>query len=303
METARLVGDSLVRFAQAGGTLLVATHDMSLAARMAQRLPLTGEGDTMNDLIAIVLGILRAERVALARGFALAVTVLVMGVALLALSGWFIMATAAAGIAGLGIVFNVFAPSAMVRFLALGRTAARYGERVLTHDATLRTISQLRVALLRGLLTRPHRALEQLRATSELNRIAADTEALDGALLRLVIPAIAGAITILAVSLLLAWLVHPSVAGILAGGYLLLPTAVFIIGQRIARRPARLAEAGLQAGRSRMVDLVAGRDDLTVYGKLPHVAVQTCGAFDRAAQARRQLDQIERLMGLLLDMV
>lgn len=42
METARLVGDSLVRFAQAGGTLLVATHDMSLAARMAQRLPLTG---------------------------------------------------------------------------------------------------------------------------------------------------------------------------------------------------------------------------------------------------------------------
>ena len=257
----------------------------------------------MSDLIAIVLGILRAERVALARGFALAVTVLVMGVALLALSGWFIMATAAAGIAGLGIVFNVFAPSAMVRFLALGRTAARYGERVLTHDATLRAIAQLRVALLRGLLTRPHRALEQLRATSELNRIAADTEALDGALLRLVIPAITGAITILAVSLLLAWLVHPSVAGILAGGYLLLPTTVFIIGQRVARRPARLAEAGLQAGRSRMIDLVAGRDDLAVYGQLPHVAVQTCGAFDRAAQARRQLDQIERLMGLLLDMV
>ncbi|WP_297338945.1 ATP-binding cassette domain-containing protein [Pseudophaeobacter sp.] len=42
METARLVGESLVRFAQAGGTLLVATHDVSLAARMAQRLTLTG---------------------------------------------------------------------------------------------------------------------------------------------------------------------------------------------------------------------------------------------------------------------
>ena len=42
METARLVGDSLVRFAQAGGTLLVATHDMSLAERMAQRLTLSG---------------------------------------------------------------------------------------------------------------------------------------------------------------------------------------------------------------------------------------------------------------------
>ncbi|WP_417248459.1 amino acid ABC transporter ATP-binding/permease protein [Celeribacter sp.] len=257
----------------------------------------------MKDLLAIVTRISRAERTALLRGLALAVAVLAMGVSLLALSGWFIMATAAAGIAGIGILFNVFAPSAMVRFLALGRSAARYGERVLTHDATLRAVSSLRIALLRGLLSRPHRALEQLRAASELNRITADTEALDGALLRLIIPAVAGWITILAASLLLGWLVDPVVALIVGGGYLILPTAIFLAGQRAAKRPARLAETALQAGRSRMVDLVAGRDDLAVFGQLQAATDRVQDALARATEARARLDQIERITGMLLDLV
>ncbi|MCB1350960.1 MAG: glutathione/cysteine ABC transporter permease/ATPase, partial [Maritimibacter sp.] len=87
-----------------------------------------------------------------------------MGASLLGLSGWFITAAAAAGMAGAGTLFNVFAPSAMVRFLALGRTAARYGERLATHDAVLHALAALRLRLLRGLLTRPHRAVERLRA-------------------------------------------------------------------------------------------------------------------------------------------
>ncbi|MDO9524774.1 MAG: hypothetical protein Q7J57_04450 [Gemmobacter sp.] len=69
--------------------------------------------------------ILRDQRSAMLRGAALSLVVLVMGVALLGLSGWFITAAAAAGIAGVGAVFDVFRPSAMVRFLALGRAAAR----------------------------------------------------------------------------------------------------------------------------------------------------------------------------------
>ncbi|NIZ13193.1 amino acid ABC transporter ATP-binding/permease protein [Phaeobacter sp. HF9A] len=257
----------------------------------------------MKDLVALIFTVLKAERGALLRGGVLAITVLAMGVALLALSGWFILATAAAGMAGLGVLFNVFAPSAMVRFLALGRTAARYGERVLTHDATLRAVSGLRVSLLRGLLRRPHRALERLRAASELNRITADTEALDGALLRLFLPALAGGITILSVSLLLWWLVAPVVGAIIGLGYLVLPTAIFLLGQRIARRPARRAEAALQAGRSRMVDLVSGREDLAVYGQLAVARARTAAAFDRAAQARDQLERIERHTGMMLDMV
>ena len=164
----------------------------------------------MRSFAQIIVIILKSEKRPFLLGLLLTVAVLAMGVGLLGLSGWFITASAAAGMAGLGILFNVFAPSAMVRFLALGRTASRYGERVLTHDATLRALSDLRIRLLEGLLTRPHRELEKLRANAFLNRVTADIDALDGALLRLVLPALAGWTVIALSGLLLWWLVHPS---------------------------------------------------------------------------------------------
>ena len=51
----------------------------------------------MKALARITRLLLEGERRAFLRGFALAVTVLLMGVALLGLSGWFITAAAAAG--------------------------------------------------------------------------------------------------------------------------------------------------------------------------------------------------------------
>jgi len=73
-----------------------------------------------------------------------AVTVLA-GIALLGLSGWFITATAIAGLTtATALAFDVFMPSSGIRLLALGRTAARYGERLVTHDATLAVLAGLR---------------------------------------------------------------------------------------------------------------------------------------------------------------
>jgi ATP-binding cassette, subfamily C, bacterial CydC len=51
------------------------------------------------------------------------------GIGLLALSGWFITATALAG-AGLLLGLDIFTPSAGIRAAAIVRTLARYGERV-----------------------------------------------------------------------------------------------------------------------------------------------------------------------------
>ena len=257
----------------------------------------------MSALLRLVGLLVRGDRRAFLRGLALSILVLGMGVALLSLSGWFILATAAAGLAGMGILFNVFVPSALVRLLALGRTAARYGERVLTHDATLRALSALRIELLRGLLRWPYRGLERLRANSFLNRVTADVDALDGALLRLVLPALAGWVVILAATVVLWWLVHPWIALVVGLGYLVLPTAIFGLGQAIARRPARRAEAALQAGRSRFIDLIAGRDDLAVYGQIGVAADQVHGAFHRHSKARDRLDAVERVTGAALDMV
>lgn len=81
-------------------------------------------------------------------GLSLATITAIAGIALLAVSGWFISATALAGLSVAGAhSFNYFAPGAVVRGLSIARTVGRYGDRITTHEATLRVISRLRAEL------------------------------------------------------------------------------------------------------------------------------------------------------------
>jgi ATP-binding cassette subfamily C protein CydC len=257
----------------------------------------------MRSLFQIIRLLLAGERRAFAQGMALSVTVLVMGVALLALSGWFIIAAAAAGMIGLGTLFNVFAPSAMVRFLALGRTAARYGERLTTHDATLRALSNLRVRLLRGVLMSPYRQIERLRASVFLNRVTSDIDALDGLALRLVLPGLAGLLVIGVTALVIALLVHPTIAVVILLGYAIGPTLVFLWGQARADKPSRKAQAGMQALRSRVFDLIAMREELIVFGQIPVARSGVERAADFHSKSQSDVERIERATGLWLDIM
>ncbi len=159
-ETAARVIAALLDLNRQGRSLIVATHDPALAAAMGA--PRGGGG--MTAFLRILRLLVSADPWSLARGALMSVVVLLMGAGLLGLSGWFITATGLAGLAGLGIAFDVFQPAAGVRALALGRAAARYGERLLTHDATLRALAALRVSILRGHATRDASALMRLRS-------------------------------------------------------------------------------------------------------------------------------------------
>lgn len=254
----------------------------------------------MSALWQVFLWVWRDQRTPLLRGAALGVVVLLAGVALLGLSGWFITAAAAAGLAGVGASFDVFRPSASVRFLALGRTAARYGERVLTHDATLRAFATLRLRLLQGYLRAPYDRLSRLRGPQMLNRLTADIDALDGLPLRLILPLISGIATHLASFAVIWALVGLTIAATLAVGFIGGGAVVLLWAGRAARAPSRRAELAAQAFRSRFIDLVQARGDLAVYGQL---AAQTAAVLD--ADARRQAarlaqDRVERWAGLAL---
>jgi ATP-binding cassette, subfamily C, bacterial CydC len=257
----------------------------------------------MRSLYRIIRLLLAKERRAFAQGLALSVTVLIMGVALLALSGWFITAAAAAGMIGLGTLFNVFAPSAMVRFLALGRTAARYGERLTTHDATLRALSNLRVQLLRGVLNAPYRQIERLRASVFLNRVTSDVDALDGLALRLVLPGAAGLVVIAVTAVAVALLVHPAIAAVILLGYGIGPTLVFLWGQGRADAQSRKAQAGMQALRSRVIDLIAAREELIAFGQVPAARAGVARAADFQSRNQSDVERIERATGLWLDLM
>ncbi|WP_296764821.1 ATP-binding cassette domain-containing protein [Sediminimonas sp.] len=240
----------------------------------------------------------QADPWAMWRGAAAALAVLVMGAALLGLSGWFITAT---GLAGIGIAFDVFRPSAGVRFLALGRAGARYAERLLTHDATLRALARLRLTLMARLETWPITRLRRLRGASELTRITADVDALDGLLLRLVLPLAAGLLTH-ALALAALWmLVSGPVALTVAGGYVLGGAVVLALVARGALRPSARAEEVRQAIRRRVIGLFRGQRDAILQATLPIQRNAIAADEDTLRATVARLDRIDRRAGLALN--
>ncbi|MFV0246142.1 MAG: amino acid ABC transporter ATP-binding/permease protein [Qingshengfaniella sp.] len=257
----------------------------------------------MTPVFRILRLLIGAAPWAMARGALLAVLVLLMGAALLGLSGWFITATGLAGLAGIGIAFDVFRPSAGVRFLALGRTAARYGERLLTHEATLRALAALRVGLLRGHSRLDARGLNRLRSETILTRIVSDVDALDGLILRLALPVLATGLTHLVVFGSLAWLVGLPVAGALLGCYVPLAAVILWRLGRATLIPSDQAEHSGQTLRRGMIDMIRDREALILSGQLGAREDRLIALDGLTRQATARLDRAERAAGLALSAV
>lgn len=247
----------------------------------------------MSPLADILSRIWRNQRTAMRRALALSVTVALFGIALLGLSGWFIVAAGAAGLAGLGAVFDVFRPSAGVRFLAIGRTASRYGERLLTHDATLKALASLRVDLLAGVSGADFALLSRLRGGQALNRLTADVDALDGLAIRLAFPALAGLLAALTSFAALWLLVAPVMAVWTVGTTVIGGLVTLWAAGRAAQDPAAEAEARHQALRAGVIDHLRGRQLLAGSGKLPESRNALLAGDARARSAQMRQSRIE----------
>ncbi len=207
------------------------------------------------------------------------------GLLLLGVSGWFITAAAIAGLSG--TFLNIFAPSAIIRALAIVRTAGRYGERLLTHDATFRFLGDLRDRLF---AVHASGLLQERRSGLLLNRLTADIAALDAIYLRLVVPgAVAAAVLICA---LLFW-ASISLPVFLTGLVFTLAWASLAFRSlvRTDSNTARRADAASEAMRLRAADLAAGRRDLAVYGGLDAAAEGVIHAGHRLRQAEDRLER------------
>ncbi|CAA0121238.1 Microcin-J25 export ATP-binding/permease protein McjD [Halioglobus japonicus] len=257
----------------------------------------------MKALLPIIRLMLSCAPRTMVCGAILSVIALVMGIALLGLSGWFITATGIAGIAGIGIAFDVFRPSAGVRFLALGRTVTRYGERLLTHDATLRSLAMLRVMVLRHQVQSDARALARLRSEAVLTRIVSDVDALDGVILRFLLPGSAALITHLAAFVALGWLVSWSMATAVLLGYL--PIAMLILWYlaRHTKRPSAEVEAQTQRLRRGTIDMIRHRQSLILTGALAAREAQLTAIDTQTREAARTLDRVERRTGAALSIL
>ena len=165
-------------------------------------------------------------------GLILAIVTLLASISLLTLSGWFLAASALAGSAGL-YSFNYMLPAAGVRGAAIIRTAARYFERLVSHDGTFRVLQHLRVYTFSKLFPLSPAGLSQFRQGDLLNRFVADVDNLDHLYLRVLSPLAGALLVIIVVTLGLSYLSPPLAlitGGIMLLSLLLLPIIFYRLG-------------------------------------------------------------------------
>jgi ATP-binding cassette subfamily C protein CydC len=231
----------------------------------------------------------RPYRAWMAAGALLALAALLANVGLLAVSGHFIAAMALAGAAG--ATLNYFTPAALIRAFALTRTAGRYLERLVTHEATFRLLARLRVWFYERLEPLAPARLQTLRAADLLSRIQADIDTLDQVYLRLFVPVAVAALGSLAIVATMAIFSVPVALGT-ALGLALAGVALPWWLQRRGEAAGARAVATRAALRNTVADALAGAAELRVYGAQErwHATVQ--------AQSETLLEDQRRLSEL-----
>ncbi|HYW92943.1 MAG TPA: thiol reductant ABC exporter subunit CydC [Gammaproteobacteria bacterium] len=245
----------------------------------------------MRDLLRLVR-LFRGAWRWMALGAFVALVVVLANMALLGTAGWFIAAMAAAGAAG--TTMNYFTPAAAIRAFAILRTGGRYVERLVTHEATLRFLSRLRVWFYERLEPLAPAALERYRSGDLLSRIRADIDALDNLYLRTLIPLFVAVLgTAAAVSFLARFSTWLAAADLLC--LLLAGLAVPMLVQRLGARPgARMVETSSQL-RVAVIDGVQGLAELTVFG----AAREQRERVERfSAELVREQERMSRISGL-----
>lgn len=249
----------------------------------------------MKDLLRL-LALFRPYWRWIAAGIGLSTAVILTNVALLALSGWFITAMALVGL-GVGTI-NYFTPAAGIRALAIVRTAGRYGERLVTHDATLRVLAELRVWFYRHLEPLAPARLQFHRGGDLLSRIRADIDTLDNFYLRVLAPSIAAALSMLLMTAFMALFSVP-VALIDLGGLLLAGVVLPLWAQRLGRTPGEHA-VGRQADlRAAVADSVRGLGELKIYQASARQAAHVDRLSDDLIAPQRRQARIDGLSSAL----
>lgn len=205
----------------------------------------------------------------LSLGVILAVVTLLASIGLLTLSGWFLAASSLAGWAGL-YSFNYMLPAAGVRCAAISRTAARYFERLVSHDGTFRVLEHLRVFTFSKILPLSPGGLAGFRRADLLNRLVADVDTLDHLYLRIISPLLGALVVILVVSVGLSWLdwqLALMTGVILLLTLLILPPLFYQLGN-----PAGHALTRLRAQyRAQLTDWLLSQNELKLYGAATRV--------------------------------
>lgn len=167
-------------------------------------------------------------------------------IGLLMTSGWFISAAAMAGMVALGShSFNYLVPAAIIRVMAMVRTAGRYGEMMVSHHAVFGLLQRLRVRFFTQFARLPLANLSStLQSTHAMHRLTHNIEVLNELPLRVVSPwLVATTASLLVATLLYQYEVNPVLIAIFLIAGLMLPAMLTWRSIKHARAHQALAES------------------------------------------------------------
>ncbi|HEM6741484.1 TPA: cysteine/glutathione ABC transporter ATP-binding protein/permease CydC [Citrobacter farmeri] len=197
-------------------------------------------------------------------GIVLAIVTLLASIGLLTLSGWFLSASAVAGFAGI-YSFNYMLPAAGVRGAAITRTAGRYFERLVSHDATFRVLQHLRIHTFSKLLPLSPAGLARYRQGELLNRIVADVDTLDHLYLRVISPLVGAFVVIMVVTIGLSVLdvtLACTLGGVMLLTLFIMPPVFYRAGKTTGQNLTHLRGQY----RQQLTAWLQGQAELTIFG-------------------------------------
>ncbi|MEU9293508.1 thiol reductant ABC exporter subunit CydD [Streptomyces sp. NPDC048266] len=197
-------------------------------------------------------------------GLALLLGSLALGsaVGLMAVSGWLISRASEQP-----PVLHLMVAVTATRAFGIGRAVFRYAERLVSHDAVLRMLAELRVSVYRRLERIAPAGLRRTRRGDLLARLVQDVDALQDYWLRWLLPAGAALVVGVASAGFTAWLL-PEAGAVLAVGLLVAGVLVPMAGGALACRAERRLAPARGALATAVADLLRGCAELTVAGAL-----------------------------------
>ncbi|MDX2319758.1 MAG: thiol reductant ABC exporter subunit CydC [Moritella sp.] len=245
----------------------------------------------MNPLVRL-LKLLKPQLPMMLLGTFLSIITVLANIGLLAVSGWFITIMAMAGLAG--VTANYFTPAAIIRFLAIVRTAGRYAERLLTHRATFNTLAALRYYFYTRLEPLLPYYRVNFKSADILARLQQDIDELDNFYLRVLLPFLLAVCSIpivgWGVSLISIELALVIVAALIVVGFVL-PLFILVLSKKRAQQQARLSSQL----KVELVDGMTSIRELLVY----QISQQYQLSISRLSKAYHQAElQLHRLHAL-----
>ncbi|UTV26823.1 heme ABC transporter ATP-binding protein/permease CydC [Photobacterium atrarenae] len=252
----------------------------------------------MRDLIPY-LKLYRKHWFGLTLGMLLGLATLLSALSLLTLSGWFIAASAVAGLTIARETFNYMLPGAGVRGFSMARTAGRWGERVVSHNATFKLLADLRLFFFRKLAPLIPGRQANLRDADLLNRLVADVDAMDHVYLRLVSPLIIGVIGLVAITGFLAWF-DPTIGLTLGFILLALMFTLPVVFYRLGKTNGESLTYAKANYRIKLLDWIQGHAELLLFNAEARYRQQALAQQDELLLAQRKMASLTGLANAVL---